>query len=164
MHFLYSFFNSNRNTAVGEYHKWFPQWRIADQYVFSAVHCQIHQSGLFFNVSFAEHPVTGSGKGKNIIQITQHSPYVSSWRISATPYPCMRVWQHYTVKGLYCNQQIQHLEPGNMGRWLKSYCWFDAHSTDITISYSLTRHSLPMMYSTIPQAPICGQMKIHEEQ
>lgn len=146
MHFLYSFCNSNRNTAVGEYQRWFPQWKIVDQYVFGAVHCQVHQSGSFLNVSFAEHPVTESGRGKrHYSNSTVHMLVLEEFQpvhISG-----MRVWQHYTVKGLYlyCNEQIQHLEPGNMGRRLESCCWFDAHPTNITTSSSLTRHSLPMM-------------------
>jgi hypothetical protein len=65
---------------------------------------------------------------ENIMQVVQSSQHVGTSKISiCVQAPSMSAWQILHNEGLhsYHIQQIQYLEPRDMGKWLEFCCWFD---------------------------------------
>jgi len=123
--------------------------------VVSSFHRQLRESGLFPNVSStAERPVRQNvDMEENITVMAQSSPRVSTRRISVRLHiPRMRVREILHTEGLYPYhmQQIQYLEPGDVGRRMEFCRWSETHLTCVVTFCLPTRHSLLAMESTLP--------------
>jgi hypothetical protein len=100
--------------------------------VFTHVHQHLWEKGSFPSVNcHAECQVQWNVKeDENIIDMVQHSPRTSTWRISARfCVPRMRVWHMLHTEGMYPYhiQSIQHLEPVDMCSWLELCRWINSN-------------------------------------
>ena len=117
MHFVYGFCDGNARAAV-EYQRRFPDRRIPSQSVFKRIHQTLRDTGSLPSVSVqSEREVVRTiNTRKNILQMVQRSPRLSTRRIASHIYVSrMQVWRTLHEEDLYPyhDQRVHHLEPGD---------------------------------------------------
>jgi hypothetical protein len=96
--------------------------------VFRTIHQQVCESGSFPCICSCPAVQENVEDEENIFQMLQSSQHVGTSKISiCLQVPSMSAWQILYNVGLnsYHMQQIQQLEPRDMGKWLEFCCWFD---------------------------------------